>query len=79
MPAAGDWLMTVGARGIGSVYLILASREVKRRDPAAPRRFVLEVQPGYTVEDVEQSLPCKVWNIHWYPRKRRGACRRSQR
>jgi hypothetical protein len=64
-PALGEWLVTEGVRGVGSVYLIKSAREVRRRDPAAPRRLMLTVQRGYYVLD---TLGQRVWRLRWYKR-----------
>ena len=68
-PHPGEWLVTEGVRGIGSVYLIQCAREVKRRSPAAPRRLALTVQRGYSREDIEPAV--RVWWLRWYKRSRK--------
>ncbi len=67
-PAIGDYLITRGVRGIGSAYLIVGVRRVRRRNPEACARFNLRVQPVAIDADV---IRLAKWWMHWYSRSSR--------
>jgi hypothetical protein len=70
-PRPGEFLVSEGVRGIGSVYLIRAVRLVKRRTCKNPlqvgtRRLMLTVARGYSTADI---APWEsVWWLRWYKR-----------
>lgn len=65
-PRRRDYVVSVGKQGIGTIYLVLRSRQVKRRDPSAVPRFSLDVKvvPNYPGT-------AKIFEFHWYPRKKK--------
>jgi hypothetical protein len=65
IPRPGMFLVTVGVRGVGSIYLITRSRRITRRDPAAGPRFSLRCQRGFSRADLRgNAYVC----MRWYPR-----------
>jgi hypothetical protein len=84
-PAPGDYLVTIGKRGPGSVYQIAAVRQARRRDPDKPARFHLEalrapdmlervsVTPGGNVVIPGET----VWWMRWYARGRKATRKRD--
>lgn len=64
VPQPGEFLATVGSRGVGSVYLITGVT----RSTRAPHRFYLDCQRGYSKQDLENAP--WVWWITWYKRER---------
>ncbi len=65
-PCPGEFILTLGKHGYGTAYLVLAAREVRRRDPRAPRRFQMRVQRAA----VSEALGFGFWTLEWYPRVR---------
>lgn len=65
-PRRRDYVVSVGKRGVDTTYLVLQSRQVKRRDPTAVPRFSLDVK-------VVPNSPgtAKIFEFHWYPRKKK--------
>lgn len=71
-PLAGDYVATVTkTRRFGTVYMIISSRKVKRRDPKACPRFNLTVQREPVPELPAGVNPEEVWFLHWYKREKR--------
>ena len=70
-PTSGDYIRSVSRRDgqTLTVYLIVGTREVKRRKPSENRRFVLTVQRGYTIADALKAEFS--WRLHWNTRKAR--------
>jgi hypothetical protein len=61
----GDWIATqAGAR-----YLVVTSRRMQRRDPAACPRYALTCERMPRGCDLPEDVVCR-W-LRWYPRKRR--------
>lgn len=71
-PERGDLLVSMGKRGIGTIYEVRTSRKVNRRDPDAPDRYAMSVKALKT-KDVDAAWkPSKViFRFWWYPRKKR--------
>src|SRR5262245_4424753 len=74
-PATGDFIVTEGAKGVGSAYLILSVRKVERRTPARENRFKMQCQRG-TVDDTRGAT---VWVMRWYSRDRKTPHERTRR
>jgi hypothetical protein len=64
------YLVTLGKRSVGTVYLITSWRQIKRRDPLASPRFGLTVQPGHTFDDARASGD--YWHMRWNPRNKKS-------
>ncbi|MGH3427706.1 MAG: hypothetical protein ACRDQZ_09095, partial [Mycobacteriales bacterium] len=67
-PQVGDFLVSVGKRGVGSAYLVLTCYRVKRRDPKAYPRYQMETEP---VEIAAVPVGARTFHFRWYPRKKR--------
>lgn len=66
-PKAGDYVVTVGKRGVGTVYFVVSSYRVRRKDPAAYPRYQMRVR---VVNELPGDLgTAKVFELRWYPRK----------
>lgn len=66
-PAPGWYLQAVGSNGRrNSAYFVLTARKVKRRDPNARTRIVMDVE---RVECVPRGS--KVFEFRWYPRQQK--------
>ena len=63
-PKIGDYMVSIGARGIGSAYLVLGVRPSARR----PRRSYLMVQREEATPEV---IELARWWFSWYGRKKR--------
>lgn len=66
IPDPGDLLMSYPG---GSWYLVDSVRDVRRRDPAAPRSYqlgVVRLGRGYTLGDRHPDV--RIHPFHWHPR-----------
>ncbi len=80
-PKPGDYLVTVGKKGIGSVYQIASARAARSR----PTRFHLECLRAPDMRPRASILPSgnvvmpgeTVWSMRWYPRESRKAAGRK--
>lgn len=69
-PKRGDYLVSVGKRGLGSAYFILNVRQVRRRKPQPYVRWLLACRRA----SLEEVLgPGEFWPIYWYRRDRKRA------
>ena len=77
-PRAGEYLVTIGKRGINSVYLIKTVRAVQHRDPSAGQQHyalgVVAAQEAKPLTDYDE-LTYEVWvqgveahALFWHPR-----------
>lgn len=68
-PKRGDFVVSMGKKGIGTMYKVLRSRKVQRRDAAALPRFTLFVK----IWPKEKWPPPsgQVFEFRWYPRKKK--------
>lgn len=64
-PFDGMFILTIGVRGVGSVYLVKSWRESGKLTKEGMRRFHFVVQRGYTREDARGT---RYWTLHWNPR-----------
>lgn len=69
IPATGEYLASIGKRGIGSVYQILAVREVRRRFATGKARFAMTCRRATVLDAIDKD----VWEMFWYPRNRKVA------
>lgn len=70
-PKKGNFLVSVGKRGIGTVYLIHRVRKVERRVVAEARRFLLYVEVVGGKDEFKKIGETPVFYLHWYVRKKR--------
>lgn len=79
-PAPGDYLVSIGRRGVGSVYQIVGARLVTHGPGAAiRRRFVLSCLRAPDMRERAKLVGDHVvlpgvtaWPLYWYPRGVRG-------
>lgn len=68
-PKAGDYLASQGKRGVGSVYLIVGVRLVRRRKVVKGNRWMLTCQRAPAVDLIIPGI--RVWPMYWYPRDKK--------
>ena len=69
-PEEGDVVVTQLRRGgEGTNYLVLTSRRVQRRDPAAGPRYAIRCR---RIHERDRPRGARVIGMVWWPRKRRG-------
>ena len=76
-PAAGEHLVSIGKRGVNSIWLIKEVRKVKHKVVGEYQRYILQLDPA------QQMKPLTVWDeplnqlwvdgqaahpLFWYPR-----------
>jgi hypothetical protein len=67
-PREGEYLVTIGKRGIGSAYLILGVREIRPLRPRPSRRLRLVVCREEVTPFIRRHAE---WWMRWHPRSRR--------
>lgn len=68
-PKKGDYIVTVGKRGIGTTYLVVSSYRVRRKDPTAFPRYQMKVR---VIDKVPDDLgEAKLFQLRWYPRRKK--------
>jgi hypothetical protein len=66
-PVPGWYLQAIGRKGaLNSAYFVLTARRVKRRDPKARPRIMMEVE---LVDKIPAGA--KVFEFYWYERKKK--------